>query len=204
MELLLNNYEYQYDIFDVAREFFHTSIDDTSVIKIDYQTQNDMLYMDIQVNSSLGTKTFKKEYDTNNGEGVKSRLKLGLYNALTEYFGKSLPYGCLTGVRPTKVAYTLINKGLKMSQLPSYFRNNYRVSDEKINLILDIIQNQKPLEKHDNLVDFYVNIPFCTTKCSYCSFISAPITKLCFAICWCTFERNRICKTNDTQKYVFC
>ena len=178
MELLLTNYEYQYELYDVAREFFPATIDDTSIIKVDYSHQDNVLNMNISVNSKYGEKFFEKSYDTNNGEGVKSRLKLGLYDALSEYFGKSLPYGCLTGVRPTKVAYTLLDKGLKLSNIPSYFKNNYRVGQDKIELILDVLQNQKPIEKHDNLVDFYVNIPFCTTKCSYCSFISAPIDKV--------------------------
>ncbi len=178
MELLLSDYEYQNDIFDVAREFFPATIDDTSVIKLDYKTTDENVDIDIQINSINGKKSYQKSFDTNNGEGVKSRLKLGLYDALSDYFNKFLPYGCLTGVRPTKVVYSLLQKGLKLSQIPSYFRENYRVSKDKINLILEIIENQKPIERNDNLVDFYVNIPFCTTKCSYCSFISAPIDKV--------------------------
>lgn len=178
MELLLNNYEYQNDLFDIAREFFPATIDDTSVIKIDYKTSNDFVDMEIEINSAMGDKIYKKTLDTNNGEGVKSRLKLGLYDSLADYFNKQLPYGCLTGVRPTKVVYSLLKNGIKISNIPTYFRNNYRVSDEKIKLILEIIENQKPLDINDNLVDFYVNIPFCTTKCSYCSFISAPIDKV--------------------------
>ena len=178
MELLLNNYEYQNDIFDVAREFFPATIDDTSVIKLDYIIKENFVIIDIEINSVNGKKSYHKQFDINNGEGVKSRLKLALYDALSEYFNKKLPYGCLTGVRPTKVVYSLLDKGVKLSQIPQYFRNNYRVSDEKIKLILEIIENQKPIEKNDNLVDFYVNIPFCTTKCSYCSFISAPIDKV--------------------------
>ena len=178
MELLLSNYEYQNDIFDVAREFFPATIDDTSVIKLDYKTSEANVDINIEIISINGQKTYQKTFDTNNGEGVKSRLKLGLYDALSDYFNKLLPYGCLTGVRPTKVVYSLLQKGLKLSQIPAYFRENYRVSKEKIDLILEIIENQKPIERNDNLVDFYVNIPFCTTKCSYCSFISAPIDKV--------------------------
>ena len=178
MELLLSNYEYQNDIFDVAREFFTATIDDTSVIKLDYKTSEANVDINIESTSINGQKTYQKTFDTNNGEGVKSRLKLGLYDALSDYFNKLLPYGCLTGVRPTKVVYSLLQKGLKLSQIPAYFRENYRVSKEKIDLILEIIENQKPIERNDNLVDFYVNIPFCTTKCSYCSFISAPIDKV--------------------------
>lgn len=178
MELLLSNYEYQNDLFDIAREFFPATIDDASVIKIDYIALENYVEMQVDITSILGEKTYKKTFDTNNGEGVKSRLKLGLYDSLADYFGKQLPYGCLTGVRPTKVVYSLLKNGIKLSNIPSYFRNNYRVSEEKIRLILEIIENQKPLDINDNLVDFYVNIPFCTTKCSYCSFISAPIDKV--------------------------
>lgn len=178
MELLLSNYEYQYELYDVAREFFPATIDDASILKVDYEHNDNVLKMNIDIISNKGEKHFEKNYDTNNGEGIKSRLKLGLYDALSEYFGKSMPYGCLTGVRPTKVAYTLMNNGLKMANIPSYFKNNYRVDKEKIDLILEVIQNQRPIEKNNNLIDFYVNIPFCTTKCSYCSFISAPIDKV--------------------------
>lgn len=178
MELLLNNYEYQNDLFDVAREFCPETIDDISIIKVNYNVQTTFVEMDIEISSKNGTKKFQKQFDTTSGEGVKSRLKLGLYDALSEYFGKSLPYGCLTGVRPTKVAYSLLNKGLKLSLLPGYFKKNYRVCDEKIKLILKILENQKPIERSENLVDFYVNIPFCTSKCSYCSFISAPIEQV--------------------------
>jgi oxygen-independent coproporphyrinogen-3 oxidase len=178
MEILLSDYEYQNDLFDVAREFCPATLDDITTIKLEYKLQPTAVEMEIQINSVNGQKHFSKQFDTNNGEGVKSRLKLGLYDALAEYFDKQLPYGCLTGVRPTKVAYSLMNNGLKLSQIPNYFRTNYRVSNEKIKLILEILENQKPIERNDVLVDFYVNIPFCTTKCSYCSFISAPIDKV--------------------------
>ena len=178
MELFLSDYEYQNDLFDVAREFLQDSLNDTSVIKVDYKVFDEHVEMVIDINSKNGQKIFNKTFNINMGEGVKSRLKLGLYDALCEYFDRTLPYGCLTGVRPTKVIYSLMQKGIKLSQIPAYFRDNYRVCKQKIDLLLKIIENQKPMEKDENMIDFYVNIPFCTTKCSYCSFISAPIDKV--------------------------
>lgn len=178
MELLLENYEYQNEFFDIAREFFPVTIDDTSIIKVKYKQQNNNLNLKAEIIAELGTKQFEFNYEITTIETVKKRCKLGLYDALSAYFNQQLPWGALTGIRPTKLAYDLIKNGIKISNLHSYFKNNYRVSDEKINLILEIIQNQKPMEQNDALVDFYVNIPFCTTKCSYCSFISAPIDKV--------------------------
>ena len=178
MEILLDNYEYQFEFFNVAREFFPVSMEDTSVIKIDYKSQNDKLDIDIQIDATNGKKDYNFSYTITKLESERNRCRLGIYDALTQYFGVELPWGDLTGIRPTKIAYDLLQKGIKMSNLRSYLRDNYRVSEDKIQLVLDIIENQKPLEKNDNLVDFYVNIPFCTTKCSYCSFISAPIDKV--------------------------
>lgn len=178
MEILLNNYDFEYEFFNVAREFFPVTMNDSSVIKIDYHQQNDKLVIKVDINSYLGEKTCENSYQITKLESVRNRCRLGLYDALSNYFSIKLPWGDLTGIRPTKVAYDLMQNGIKMTNIPSYLRENYRVSDEKIKLILDIIENQKPLEKNDNLVDFYVNIPFCTTKCSYCSFISAPIDKV--------------------------
>ena len=178
MEILLNSYEYQYEFFDMAREFFPASIDNTAVIKADYKTANNKLEISIDINAQNGEKHYDLTYDLTEIETPKKRCKLALYDALSNYFNISLPWGCLTGIRPTKLAYDLIKKGIKLANLKSYFKNNYRVSDEKIDLITDILQNQKPMEYNDNYVDFYVNIPFCTTKCSYCSFISAPLEKV--------------------------
>lgn len=178
MEILLNSYEYQYEFFDMAREFFSASIDNTAVIKANYKTTIDKLEISIDINAEKGEKHYDLTYDLTEIETPKKRCKLALYDALSNYFNISLPWGCLTGIRPTKLAYDLIKKGIKLANLKSYFKNNYRVSDEKINLITDILQNQKPMEYNDNYVDFYVNIPFCTTKCSYCSFISAPLEKV--------------------------
>jgi oxygen-independent coproporphyrinogen-3 oxidase len=178
MELLLCDYEYQYEFFDIAREFFPTSLVDTAVIKVDYKEEGEKLNITAEINANLGVKTYNFSYDITTIETPKKRCKLGLYDALSSYFDVKLPWGSLTGIRPTKLAYDLLRKGIKMSNLSSYFKNNYRVSDEKIQLVLDILQNQKPMEYGDNFVDFYVNIPFCTTKCSYCSFISAPLDKV--------------------------
>lgn len=178
MEILLENYEYQFEFFNVAREFFPVSLEDTSVIKIDYKTQESKLNINIDINAQYGQKSYNFCYDVTKLESARNRCRLGIYDALSQYFGVQLPWGDLTGIRPTKIAYDLMSSGIKMSNLRSYLRENYRVSESKIQLILDIIENQRPLEKNDNLVDFYVNIPFCTTKCSYCSFISAPIDKV--------------------------
>ena len=104
--------------------------------------------------------------------------KLGLYAVLSARFGEKMPWGALTGIRPTKLAYMEQENGRDFKDL---FRL-MRVREENIRLVEEILQTQKGIyEKKDGNTDLFVSIPFCPTKCAYCSFITAPIDKTrCF------------------------
>ena len=100
--------------------------------------------------------------------------KLRLYEILSELYGEKMPWGALTGIRPTKLAYMEEEKGKNFTEL---FRR-MQVCEENIRLVGDILQTQKGIyEKRDGNTDLFVSIPFCPTKCAYCSFITAPIEK---------------------------
>lgn len=109
----------------------------------------------------------------------KRYAKIALFDVLSHIFhDKILPWGSLTGIRPTKLYYELIKEcdGDYMKAL-NMLIDTFHVTPEKAQLVKEIIKNQKNIIKNDNLVDLYVNIPFCPSKCYYCSFISAPIDK---------------------------
>lgn len=100
--------------------------------------------------------------------------KLRLYHILSDLYGEEMPWGALTGIRPTKLAYMELEQGRDFTQL---FRL-MRVREDNIRLVGDILQAQKGIyEKRDGNTDLFVSIPFCPTKCAYCSFITAPIDK---------------------------
>ncbi len=100
--------------------------------------------------------------------------KLRLYHILSEKFGEEMPWGALTGIRPTKLAYGEIERGRDFYDL---FRL-MQVKEENIELVKQILDAQKGIyEKKDGNTDLFVSIPFCPTKCAYCSFITAPIDK---------------------------
>jgi oxygen-independent coproporphyrinogen-3 oxidase len=100
--------------------------------------------------------------------------KLRLYQILSAEYGEKMPWGALTGIRPTKLAYSEIEQGRDFKNL---FRQ-MQVSEENIRLVADILDTQKEIyQKQDGNTDLFVSIPFCPTKCAYCSFITAPIDK---------------------------
>jgi oxygen-independent coproporphyrinogen-3 oxidase len=105
--------------------------------------------------------------------------KVALYDFLSKKENRTLPWGSLTGIRPTKLARDLIENGdAKEYTIAEFLMNEYRVSETKAKLIPRILRNQKCIIKNDNLVDFYVNIPICPTRCNYCSFISSEIGRV--------------------------
>ena len=104
---------------------------------------------------------------------VKRYAKLSLYKALSTYFNKQLPWGALTGIRPTKLAYSQIEKE---GEFEDFFTSTMKVSKEKTLLTKCVIESQKGIyEKNDDNTDFFVFIPFCPSRCKYCSFISQDI-----------------------------
>ena len=100
--------------------------------------------------------------------------KLHLYEILSEKYGEKMPWGALTGIRPTKLAYSEIEQGNDFKPL---FRQ-MQVQEDNIRLVEDILNAQRGIyEKKDGNTDLFVSLPFCPSKCAYCSFITAPIDK---------------------------
>lgn len=118
---------------------------------------------------------FSEDYKCDN-EIVYKRLakracKLAFYKVLAPVYGH-LPWGALTGIRPTKLAYTEIEEGRDYKALlQKLFVNN-----DNIKLVERIINAQRGIYKKGGQ-DLFVSIPFCPSKCEYCSFITAPISK---------------------------
>ena len=94
--------------------------------------------------------------------------------------GKEMPWGFLTGIRPTKIALTRLEEGWKEEDIRSFMKETYLASDEKIDLSIEIAAREKKLLEpldYERGYSLYVGIPFCPTTCLYCSFTSYPIGK---------------------------
>ena len=103
---------------------------------------------------------------------LKRFLKRDLYDFFSFMTGVSLSYGSLTGIRPTKLLYELSDEGKGQDDLVDFFR----VSPDKASLIAEIVDVQRGIigtEKEK--ADWFINIPFCPSRCHYCSFLSEVI-----------------------------
>ncbi|MDE7294225.1 MAG: radical SAM protein, partial [Oscillospiraceae bacterium] len=105
------------------------------------------------------------------------RLCRMLFTALTKITGITPEWGCLTGVRPIKVVNGLISKGCDMESVCTELQEKYHANRRKSELAYLTAVTQRPaLETLEpESYSLYISIPFCPSRCSYCSFVSHSI-----------------------------
>jgi oxygen-independent coproporphyrinogen-3 oxidase len=110
---------------------------------------------------------------------IKIAIKQSLYEALSVVNDTSTPWGILTGIRPTKIIHDLLDRGYSVKDTEKVLTETYKVSKEKTELIQRIAQRERkylyPLDK--NKFSLYISIPFCPTRCLYCSFPSNTLSR---------------------------
>ncbi len=108
---------------------------------------------------------------------VQHALKLAFYDAGTALLGREPPWGALTGVRPVKLPTRAMAAGASPTEARRELETEYRVSPDRARLAVDCARAS--LAARDSLrpdeVSLYVGIPFCPTRCAYCSFVSADV-----------------------------
>ncbi|PBE20483.1 coproporphyrinogen III oxidase [Clostridioides difficile] len=104
----------------------------------------------------------------------KENIKKSMFVVLKQVFNSYVPWGILTGIRPVKIVHNLMDKKLDDNSIRTILKDNYFIIDEKIDLALEIAKRERlfmyPIDK--NKISLYVSIPFCPTRCVYCSFPS--------------------------------
>ena len=160
------------DFYDDAVVLIKSFYPRTEVMQYQEQAEQTRTAQDIVIEPEV------PEKDGRSKKELHEAFKCTLYTKLSAQLNKTLPWGYLTGVRPSKIAYTLLEKGADREQILEEFTKKHLVSEKKAQLALQVAQTEKSiLEKMDykNGYSLYIGIPFCPTTCLYCSFTSYPI-----------------------------
>ncbi|MBE6918592.1 MAG: coproporphyrinogen dehydrogenase HemZ [Ruminococcaceae bacterium] len=106
-------------------------------------------------------------------------VKLSFFKAAREITGITPSWGALTGIRPGKIAARFLEEGKTEQQTDRILRDTYFVAPERRRLAIETAQAglKAKAELKDNEISLYVGIPFCPTRCAYCSFVSASVEK---------------------------
>ncbi len=114
------------------------------------------------------------------GNALDKELSILLYPQLCDITGLRPPWGMLTGIRPVNLLRRSANRMGSLAKAKEYFRNVWQVSKEKIALAEQILTVQQPVfqQTPKKAVGIYVSIPFCPTRCRYCSFVSHSVSQM--------------------------
>lgn len=127
--------------------------------------------------SSCGYRA-KIAWDYKDKANFRNILKMASYRLIGQLKGRRLPWGDMTGVRPTKVALANLKAGGSEEEAIAYYQNVYDVSADKALLATNVAKKELDLVKTidlDQSYSLYIGIPFCPSRCLYCSFTSYPI-----------------------------
>lgn len=190
--VLLDKAEFEYDIHSLVKAFYPKEEVYVSTKDKEKKEEPVHYHMDVQFapeeiiffwkkvepseeNENQTGITKRVAVDYTNRKETKNSLKRTLYRLLSEYTGVELPWGNLTGIRPTKIPMALLEEGKSEEEIAHYMKETYFTSDEKIKLSIEIAERELQLLKkldYEEGYSLYIGIPFCPTTCLYCSFTS--------------------------------
>ncbi|MDE6200901.1 MAG: coproporphyrinogen dehydrogenase HemZ [Clostridiales bacterium] len=134
----------------------------------------------VNINGKLTTHTYADDFYNviPLAHRVQRLSKIAVYDALCAYTGRKMPWGALTGVRPTKLFYECLRDGNSPQDAILLMQKVYRISAERAAVLEKIVRSQHgKIHFSDDYYNLYVHVPYCTTRCCYCSFVSLPIAK---------------------------
>ncbi len=105
---------------------------------------------------------------------IEDQTVIMLKTAILKSYKKNYPWGSLIGVRPTKMTRRILQMGYSKERVRELLSNIYLAEDDKIDLLFEVIETEERLLNKE-LKNIYIGIPFCPTKCRYCSFASYEI-----------------------------
>lgn len=126
--------------------------------------------------------SFEKVYDSSgyDRKETKNELKRKLYDMFHDYTGRELPWGTLSGIRPTKITSALLESGMSVEDVRNHMKDTYYLSEGKTEESIKISETELKILKNIDYktgYSLYIGIPFCPSTCLYCSFTSNPISR---------------------------
>ena len=181
MNLYVKNHNFHFELENLTRLFFPnekiTVIRDFSEPQPPYiyTEVSDKITLSVNIGSFNKSETAVKKLTDDDNELVSAQL---LYKLLCDFTGLTQPWGILTGVRPVKLLRRLAEESSE-EQAVKKFEKDFFVSDEKIALSRETEHNERKILELSKPESFslYVGIPFCPSRCSYCSFVMASIER---------------------------
>ena len=180
MNYVLNGHNYIDDVVSVLMMFYpndkYIQADNTlDGITVLSSLNGNTAHSEVYYNGELKAKS-EAIAENDSQREIKRVIGLSIAKAINSILNIPLPWGILTGVRPAKLVSEAWNEGKTTDEIIHTFKDKYLVSDEKLNLMIKVAEEEKKIvEGGIGKAGLYIGIPFCPTRCLYCSFTSYPL-----------------------------
>ena len=185
MTLCFSGNDYKYELEGVMKLFIPATLfnivyedkipsgDEFAFVRKKQFDNYALLYVICSYNGKRARKVCKAGSDEDH-ELCLSRL---LFKAMSELTGSTPKWGIITGIRPVKQVNRYLSRNMTEDEIFTAMQKDYLCSDEKCGIAMKTAYAQKKIldELDKNSFSLYVSIPFCPTRCSYCSFVSQSI-----------------------------
>ena len=180
MVLVIDSHPYRYEAEALCRMFLRGR--ELKIFEGADIPEEDFIYTgifgdEISVRIKMDGKDLSAKAETSEGKAAK--MEYLLYEILSEITGLEPKWGTLTGIRPVKLALSMMDNGLSAEDVRRKFREERLVSEEKLDLLMSTAEHERAIRalSKPESVSMYISIPFCPSRCSYCSFTSHAIEK---------------------------
>lgn len=181
MILIIDSHPFRYEMEALCRMFLHgRELKITEEAEI--PPKEDYIYTalegdEITVKAKIDGK-YAEAKRTAENEHARN-MELAVFGVLTEILSIRPKWGVLTGIRPVKLAMQLHDMGLSEEEIRKKLKEERLVSDEKLDLLLTTMEHELEIRasSRPNSVSLYISIPFCPSRCSYCTFTSHSVEK---------------------------
>ncbi len=184
MKIYLNEPSYKHEVFELIRSILGEETEFTNL-----KSEENLLYMDVkdntvQIKYIIKSKEVYKSVVNNVNKIIedtftkKMLVKSEVIKFIKIQFGKTNSWGVLTGIRPVKIAKKYLLNHSRAETL-NYLENKLLLNKEKAQLITDVAINQNKYIStlKNKSFSIYINIPFCPTRCDYCSYATLRLNK---------------------------
>jgi len=170
IKVKLNNSEFNYDVYQMINLFFLFA--DIKFVEENYDFNIEVEETIVKVQK--GPESF--EYKVDKYYKLKDEVKKAVFLYFSKRTTNQLPWGTLIGIRPSKKALELLQEGFSDEAIIEQFKEKYVTREDKSRLCIDVAKFERNIvnTNKDN-ISVYIGMPFCPTRCLYCSFASNPI-----------------------------
>lgn len=172
-------------IYFPGAKFPENEIEDekSNVVSVALSEKDGVLFSRVTIKTENKTTIGENSQKISDYPTLERAKKITVGQAFAEagnsLLGKNPPWGIMTGVRPAKISEELLRRGMTESEAEEFLVKNYNLRPDKAALLTEINRRQEYAKAlvGENSVSLYVSIPFCPTRCNYCSFVSFSTPK---------------------------